>query len=406
MRVVFINLHSSWMLLKNSAVLIFKNSAALKHKYLLDFILQHPDYEVATLLNDRAFSIYTHGGKWLQRFLNLFSKTEYNWILKKNGIDKKKVTLLKSTKDIRKDDVVILYNLLSDTFRGVENIDAFKVVSFLHFHGNKLDSQRIKDAGVQAVFNEVNLSKTCELFKKYYSIDLPWTIIPFIPAPRFERIKPFSERNNKAFSVGTITYKIHKEFIDVYGDPCDQPIRKAVKDNPDFFKDTADCYNSDYNEDDDVKVIKTGDNKLVVLYKKVYNRLHNGRQKKYYSFDMVEKFNEYKMHIVGEEILGIPGIGYVEGMACGSAYIGLDSPMYRDLGLIPGVHYIAYDGTKEGLKETVEYWQRSENQDKLEEIANNGYNFVREHFNAEKVAKYLFDSLIKQYKSKSLLSND
>lgn len=393
MRVVFINIHSSWMLLKNSAVLIFKNSAALKHKYLLDFLLEHPDYEVATLLNDRAFTIYTHGGNLFQRFLNLFAKFEFKWILKKNGIDKKNITLLKSANDIRKDDIVILYNLLSDTFRGAENIEGFKVVSFLHFHGNDKDSEIIKKAGAQVVFNEVDLSKTCDLYKKYYSLDLPWITIPFVPAPRFKRIKSFSERKNKAFSVGTITYKTHKEFLDVYGDPCDQPIRKAVKDNPDFFNDTADCFSSDYNEDDNVKVIKSGDNKLVALYKKVYNRLHNGRQKKYFSFDMVEKFNEYKMHIVGEEILGIPGIGYVEGMACGSAYIGIDSPMYRDLGLVPGVHYIAYDGTKEGLKNTIEYWQRPENQDKLEEIANNGYNFVRDNFNGTKVANNLFASI-------------
>ncbi len=393
MRIVFVNLHSSWMLVKNSAVLIFKNSAALKHKYILDYLLDNPEIEVATLLNDRAFSIYTHGGKLLQKFLNLFAPIEYRWILKKNGIDRNKVTLLKSAKEVRKDDIVILYNLLSDSFRGADKIDAFKVVSFLHFHGNADDAQRIKDAGVQAVFNEVNLSKSCDLFKKYYPIDLPWTIIPFIPQPRFKPIKPFAQRKNKAFSVGTITYKTHREFIDVYGDPCDQPIRKAVKDNPEFFKDTADCYSSDYNEDDTVKVVTQKDNAIVAFYKKVYNRLHNGRQKKYFSFDMVEKFNEYKMHVVGEEILGIPGIGYVEGMACGSAYIGIDSPVYRDLGLIPGIHYIAYDGTKEGLRSTIEHWQRPENQEELEKIAATGCSFVRENFNGEKVAHNLIAAL-------------
>ena len=87
---------------------------------------------------------------------------------------------------------------------------------------------------------------------------------------------------------------------------------------------------------------------------------------------MVEKFNDYKMHFLGEEILGVPGIGFVEGMACGSAYIGLDSPMYRDYGLIPGIHYISYDGTKEGLRKTVEYYQRPENQEELERIAKTG----------------------------------
>lgn len=397
MRVVFVNLHSSWMLVKNSAVLIFKNSAALKHKYILDYMLQNPDIEVASLLNERGFSIYTHGGKILQKFLNLFAPLEHKWILKKNGIDRKKVTLLKSYKEINKDDIVIYYNLLTDNFIGAENINAFKVLSFLHFHGRADDADRIKAAGIQLIFNEVDLSKTCDLFKKYYPIDLPCIIIPFIPESRFKPLTPFNKRKNKAFSVGTITYKIHNEFIDVYGDPCDQPIRKAVKDNPEFFSDTADSYSSDYNEDDIVKVVKKGENSIVTLYKKVYNRLHNGRQKKYFSFNMVEKFNEYKMHIVGEEILGIPGIGFVEGMACGSAYIGIDSPMYHDLGLIPGIHYITYDGTMEGLRSTIKFWQRAENQEQLAKIANTGCQFVHEHFSGKIVADKLMSEIKKEH---------
>lgn len=78
------------------------------------------------------------------------------------------------------------------------------------------------------------------------------------------------------------------------------------------------------------------------------------------------------MHLVGEEILGIPGIGYVEGMACGSAYIGLDSPMYRELGLIPGIHYITYDGTMEGLRKTVEFWQKQKNKKNLNALQKQG----------------------------------
>ena len=108
---------------------------------------------------------------------------------------------------------------------------------------------------------------------------------------------------------------------------------------------------------------------------------------------MVEKFNDYKMHLLGEEILGVPGIGFVEGMACGSAYIGIDSQMYRDYGLIPGVHYITYDGTKEGLKATVEFWQKPENQLELEKIAENGCKFVREHFCGKNVAEKLLKDI-------------
>ena len=246
------------------------------------------------------------------------------------------------------------------------------------------------------MFNETNLQSSSELFRRYYDVpDIPWVAHPFVFAERFKQIKPFSERQNKAFSVGTITYKPHKEFIDTYGDPCDQPVRKFVKDNPEYFKDTIDCYSEDYLEQGDRLEIKPKDLPPVKLYKKIRNRFTMGRQKKYFSFDMVEKFNDYKMHIVGEEILGVTGIGYVEGMACGSAYIGLDSPMYRDLGLSPGVHYISYDGTKEGLRETIEFWQKPENQGELEKIADAGCQFVRENFRGDKVAENLINNIIK-----------
>ena len=113
---------------------------------------------------------------------------------------------------------------------------------------------------------------------------------------------------------------------------------------------------------------------------------------------MVEAFNSYKMCIVGEEILGIPGIGFVEGMACGCAYIGTDIPAYREWGLIPGVHYITYDGTKEDLKRVIEYYQMEEHQEELEKIANEGCEFVRTNFNGDAVAESLINKLIAQQK--------
>lgn len=393
-RIVFVNLHSDWMLLKTASVYLWKFSPALKHGYLLDYLLESPEYEVCNYINDRGFSSLRSNNDPLMKFLNIFRFLENRYTLKYNGIDSKKVTVIKNVEDIRPDDIVLLYNVCSDNYRGVENIHAFKALSMLHFHGKKEENAFIERANIQCYFNEVNLSLSSELFRKYYFVEKPWIVIPFVFAERFKNIKPFKERQNKCFSTGTITYKLHEEFLSVYTDSCNQPARKFVKDNPEFFKDTVDCYSSDYLEDNAGKKINAGDNPLVKLYKKVYNRTHIGKQKKYYSFNMVEKFNDYKMHLLGEEILGVPGIGYVEGMACGSAYIGLDSPMYRDLGLIPGVHYIAYDGTKEGLKATVEYWQRVENQEELEKIARTGCDYVRKNFCGHNIAKELIEKLV------------
>ncbi|WP_285959081.1 glycosyltransferase [Thomasclavelia spiroformis] len=395
-RIVFVNLHSDWMLVKTASVYLFKYSAAIKHKYLIEYLLNNKDYELCNFINDRGFSPLRNDNELLMRFLNKFRFIENKITMKINKIDKKNVTVLRNVDEIKSSDIVILYNICYDNYRMMNKIEAFKCLSFLHFHGMKNEEDMIKKAGINCFFCESNMSKNSKIFKKYYHFNLPWVIHPFVYAERFKNLKPFRERNNMAFATGTITYKVHKEFLETYGDSCDQPMRKKIKDNPEFFKNLIFCTSSDYLEDNPGKKINETDNVIVKVYKKIYNRFKVGQQKKYFSFDMVEAFNNYKMCIVGEEILGVPGIGFVEGMACGCAYIGLDSPMYTDLGLIPGVHYITYDGTMENLKKVIEYYQADEHQEELENIANAGCKFVRENFNGQKVAKKLIDDLVEQ----------
>lgn len=400
-RIVFVNLHSNGMIMLTMSSYLFKFSSAIKHGYLLQYLLNHPEkFEVCNFINDRGFSSLTCGPEFLLKFLNIFSGFENQLTLKKNKLHNKPIKVIHHKDEIKPEDIVILYNCFRSNYRHMSDINAFKVLSMIHFHGFADESKIISNAGVRCLMGETDLSKTSELYNRYYKLNLPWIIHPFVPAERFKNMKDFQLRKNKCFSTGTITYKKHSEFLSVYKDSCDQPSRKFVLDNQVYFKETVDCFNSNYEEPGDKKVIiKDNDFDIIKLYKKIYNRFHLGQQKQYFSFNMVEKFNEYKMHFVGEEILGVPGIGFVEGMACGSAYIGLDSPMYRDYGLIPGVHYITYDGTKEGLKSTVEYWQRPENQEKLEQIASAGCEFVRKNFNGEVVAQQLLERIINMAKA-------
>lgn len=397
-RIVFVNLHSDWMLVKSASVYVFKFSAAIKHGYLMKYLLKHPEYEICNYINDRGFSWLRNNNDTFMKFLNLFRFAENRRTMKVNGIAPEKITVLRDKSEIRPDDLVILYNVCSDNYRGMDRVHAFKALSMLHFHGIEGESDVINKADVNCLFGEVNLNTNCELYRRYYHVDKPWVTHPFVYAERFQNKKPFSERKNMAFATGTITYKLHKEFVETYVDPCDQPTRKQIKDNPEFFKDTVYCTSSDYLEDDSGKKINDKDILPVKIYKKIYNRTHIGKQKKYYSFDMVEAFNDYKMCIVGEEILGIPGIGFVEGMACGCAYIGQDMPAYREWGLIPGVHYITYDGTKEDLKRVIEYYQMDEHQAELEKIATTGCEYVRSHFNGPAVADKLLHDLEEQQK--------
>ena len=56
-------------------------------------------------------------------------------------------------------------------------------------------------------------------------------------------------------------------------------------------------------------------------------------QKKYFGFDVVQKYNEYKMFISAEERTGAMSINTFEGMACGWALVAQVQPYYEEIGL-------------------------------------------------------------------------
>lgn len=403
-RIVFVNLHANEFLLKPLNKYIWGQSCAFKHKYFLEYLLTNPDIEVCNYINPEGFTIVKSLPNPIMRLLKKLRFLENSIVMKKNGL-KGKIKFIKNKEDIHPDDIVIGYRHVPSSLADMKDIAAFRFVHMIHFHGEQHDSDLIKQAKPDFLINECDLSKTSEIFRRYYGwYNKPFLVHPFVAAPRFKRIKPFAERENRCFSTGTITYKHHKEFIDTYGDPCDQPARKQILDNAEAIESHIACYNSDYLEDTNLKKYLPSDNIFKHYYKVWYNLTHSGHQKKYFSFDMVEKFNDFKMCLVGEEILGVPGIGFVEGMACGCAYIG-QRGLYEAYGMQEGVHYIGYDGTLEDLKTKISYYQQPEHQEELERIANAGYEFAEQNFRGADVAKNLLDKLI-EAKNKSNYVNE
>lgn len=393
MRVIFVNLHSNEMLVKTLSKFIFKHSVAIKHKYLLDYCLENEKIEVCTYLNERSFSLLHFGNDKILKLLSKFSRIEFDLVMKLNKIDNSKIKVI-SKEDILEDDIVISYIFDKSGLYDISTLTGKKFISMLHFWGDKKTSELLKDTGINNMFNESDLSKNSEIFKKYYEwYKGKFIVHPFVFEERFKRRRTFNERKNMAIAVGTVTYRNIQEYQDVYGGPCLQPIRKKIKDNYEGILNYVDSYVNDYSEDNDEKELKESDNVLVSMYKRIYNKINVGQQKKYFSFDMVEKFNEYKMCVVGEEIIGVPGIGFVEGMACGCAYIGVSGSLYSDYGLIEGVHYIGYDGSIDNLKQVIQFYQKEENAKKLEQIAANGYDFVRKNFNKNIVAERLINNM-------------
>lgn len=394
-RIVFINLHANEFLLKPLGKYIWKQSCAFKHKYFLDYLLNNPDFEVCNYINPDGFTLVNSFPKPIMFLLKKLRFLENRLVMKLNKIPSSKIKVLKNRADLKPDDIVIGYRHVPCSLTDMDKITAFKAISMIHFHGEKSDSELIKKANPDVLFNESDLSKTSEIFKKYYSwYDKGFIVHPFVAAPRFTVTKEFKDRQNKCFSTGTITYKHHPEFIETYGNPCDQPARKQIMDNKESLENFCDCYNSDYLEDTTMKKYNPSDNFFIHYFKVFYNLTHAGHQKKYFSFNMVDKFNDYKMCLIGEEILGVPGIGFVEGMACGTAYIGLNNGTYEDYGMKESVHYIGYDGSLSDLITKIQFYQKKENQNKLESIAKAGKDFAMSNFRGNEVATHLLSNLI------------
>ncbi len=394
-RIVFINLHANEFLVKTLNKYIWKQSCAFKHKYFLEYLISDPDIEVCNYVTEDGFTLIRSLPKPIMRILRKFRFLENRFTLRKNNISKS-ITTIKKRCDLRPDDIVIGYRHIPYLMSDMENIDCFKAVHMIHFHGEQRDSDAIRKADPDVLINECDLNVTSEIFRKYYGwYQKDFIVHPFVAADRFRRSKPFEQRENRCFSTGTITYKQHPEFLATYGDPCDQPTRKQILDNASSIENYCACYNSDYLEDSDLKKYKSTDNIFLHYYKVWYNLTHAGHQKKYFSFNMVDKFNDFQMCLVGEEILGVPGIGFVEGMSCGCAYIGQTIGYYESLGMKEGVHYIGYDGSLDDLKAKIAFYQRRENRAELEAIANAGYEFAQKNFRGNAVAASLLDQLIR-----------
>ena len=387
MRIVFVNLHGNEFLVKTLNKYIFKQSVAIKHKYFLDYLLSRDDVEVCSYINKRGLSLsYTTRNAFLQSFRFL----EHRIVMSKNGIPSKKVKVLKKESDIRHDDIVVVYEFFRPQFDFSSRPDAFVALSQLHFLVGQARVMEKLDPDL--IYNESDLQKHFVGFNDYFSwFHKQYLVIPFVYGERFKVVKPFSERQNKAVSVGTITYP---EYIrKYYGTNCLQPARKQVYDHAEELKPWVDCFNSDYLENIKQMAVKKSDSVIKKTLARLHSKFFTGHQKKYYSFDMVEKFNDYKMCVVGEEITGLPGIGFVEGMASGCAYIGQTVGYYEDYGMKEGVHYIGYDGTLDDLKAKISYYQQPEHQQELEAIAKAGCEFVRSNFNGPAAAESLLNNL-------------
>ena len=401
-RVIFLDLHCNGFILKNLSHVIFKHSVALKHDFLLYYLLSQDKIEVFNFVSKqdtrllKGLTIF--GGIW-QRIWPHLSWLENYIVMKVNHVEVKPIY---SVDDIKSSDIIISYIHQPDAMPILSKFPGIKIISLLHFFGEKDEARLIRTVNPDIVFSEAYLNKYSKMFQKNFSwYQGEYLLIPFKYQPRFRNKKPFGQRKVRAVAMGTVTKRSTEDFVAVYGTDCYQPLRGQIYENKEALSDILDCLIHPFVEKE-VKI--TSDMSAPKrIYKKI-TKLFSEQQKQYFSFDMVEKYNEYQMAICPEDAQGMPGIGFVEAMACGCAYIGLNYGAYRDLGLIEGEHFIGYDGSLKDLRNKIEYYMQKEHQKELATIAEKGQSYVCTNFSEEVVAKSFFQKLFAV--SKRLLQDE
>ena len=405
-----------------------------KYDFLFDRFYSDKENKVYVYL-DNSSSAPAFGGV-LQRF-NTPRIEFYVWVLI-NRLNPFKFRVVRNIEELTGQDVLLTFIYEHFTNRSgafdsprdgliasFKRTKALKVVHLSHYgYHAGVGSKNAEAAGIDLFVCENNLSENSKFFRRHF----PWYqrevyALPPVPKERFIRHGSFRNRKNKALAMGTITLPMDDpDFLEFFQDHRLQPMRHEIYDNAQRFSGQIDSYISHINEATPRQTpaaaqvegnaqpqisgpavkrrgiilrvarvahsllcdLQTVSRILLAFCLPCQSPKIGDKERAYFKFDVVEKYNEYRMFLCPEEAIDLPGIGFVEGMACGAAYIGIRDPMYADMGLIDKVHYIGYDGTLQDAVEKIAYYQ--ENEQELERIAEAGYSFVHENFNGSRVS--------------------
>lgn len=181
-------------------------------------------------------------------------------------------------------------------------------------------------------------------------------VLPFCIKDRF-CVKSEVSRTPKAVATGAVTFRLNdKSFIEYFDTDLLQPQRKYLLDNGDAISNLdVNCTDHGIFKSNGIFLslflkFKKNIISLMSNYNPVSTKLID-----FYDIDLVEHYNSYSFVICPSELVGFPGIGAFEAMACGAVLIDDGNKFYEDYGLYNDEHYICYDGTIGDLKSTLDW---------------------------------------------------
>lgn len=212
-------------------------------------------------------------------------------------------------------------------------------------------------------------------FLNYFPADAKLIVLPFAVNERFVCKKPVAERASKCAATGSFhnlteetPHAYYQEYLNFFRTDTYHPVRKLLHERQLDFSKLIDVRVSRYRE-------KSRNAGLLAKLAMMFG--YDAAQTEYFSFDIVDFYNDHQLAIIGEEAAGLPTVGFFEAMASGCVVLGQRGHFYDLLGLEPGVHYLKHDGTFESIKSTIE--TALKDVPRLETMSRKGLEYVATH---------------------------
>jgi hypothetical protein len=212
-------------------------------------------------------------------------------------------------------------------------------------------------------------------FQRFFPADRPIIVLPFAINGRFAPRKALSERRGICAATGSLhnlneelPKSYYRDFLDFYKSDTYHPVRKVLYSAKDELANWLTCRISLYRE---------MDTRAAALARVMRWWRLDMQQTEYFSFDIVDFYNNHKFAIVGEELSGFPAVGSFEAAACGCVMLGQEGLFYKGLGLKANVDYLTHDGTIAGIHNAIE--QTMNTPGRIDDISRAGLAYVAQH---------------------------
>jgi Glycosyl transferases group 1 len=341
------------------------------HNYVID-LLRNGDVNILFFdISSRYFS-----KKWVLNFYLYFrsySKIK-GWNIPWNNIK-----IVFSVERLNREcDVLLNFNSHLGSTQFPRCLRKFQGVKIYHVNdyfwnrpGSELNDLLVSN-GVDLLMGYSRHDKYCSYFQKTFSNYSEKLIaVPFGYSDRFKNYIDFRSRLTKCIAMGSVNPMEMKDY-DVVN----------YREVANFFP--SEKWMHKFRRDLVINVDSFGTN--------LDSMLPVFPQYKDFRYNIVEKFNEYKMFVSCESIYNFPPAKYFEGLACGSVLICSDHECNKDLQLLDGVNCIMYiQNNLNDFRDKLTYYV--ENHELLPDIQLEGLKLAVNSFSHKQIANNLIKDI-------------